>query len=321
MYIIFARSKESESNAIRKTRGGEPNQSISMVNDKTKNNSVFSVGTTVGTSHQRTSSIAYNETHPAYKTSVVSYLSISEPNENSSNSSSDQGSHDLNFSLGKINPRLTNESYLSAAALRRNSELSRITEIEILEDGAEARLEDDTGPAGGREKNSNFEMNNIEISGFPEHSFNQKSMSSSRITNQNTQQTRKNKIKSWKTSLNVSKTIQKVSSNISKTISAKNLKASKEEKRAAVTLSLMIGSFTLCVIPAVTIMILELIDPPSTDLNLFNSKLYSIFFSLEFIFVVLLMGNALCNVLVYSLYLQEFRSDVGFLFREMFGSK
>ena len=68
-------------------------------------------------------------------------------------------------------------------------------------------------------------------------------------------------------------------------------------------------------------MILELIDPPSTDLNLFNSRLYSIFFSLEFIFVVLLMGNALCNVLVYSLYLQEFRSDVGFLFREMFGSR
>ena len=198
------------------------------------------------------------------------------------------------------------------SALRRNSELSRITEIEILEDRTESRAEDNTG---GREKNPDSEMN-IEISGFPEHSFNQKS-SPSRIN----KQTRKNKIKSWKTSLNVSKTIQKVSSNISKTISTKNLKASKEEKRAAVTLSLMIGSFTLCVIPAVIIMILELIDPPSTDLNLFNSKLYSIFFSLEFIFVVLLMGNALCNVLVYSLYLQEFRSDVGFLFREIFGNK
>ena len=129
--------------------------------------------------------------------------------------------------------------------------------------------------------------------------------SSSKIPNSNAQKQKEKTSKKFHTKFS------KISNNLGKAtqkISKKFIK-SQEEITAAKTLSLMVGAFSICIIPATIVMIIELADPPSIKPGEFDPKEYSKFFGLEVAFTVVLMCNGICNFLVYSLYSREFRRD------------
>ena len=105
----------------------------------------------------------------------------------------------------------------------------------------------------------------------------------------------------------------------SQTLNRKQQKSTQEETRAAITLSIMIGAFSLSIIPCLAITIIPLAVPlnelgAGRNISHFDAETYTRFFKLEQIFTVLLMTNAIWNFVVYSLHVKEFRKSFKILF-------
>lgn len=93
----------------------------------------------------------------------------------------------------------------------------------------------------------------------------------------------------------------------------------KRENRLAVTLSIIVGVFTLSALPAAVVSLTALnlpglsYDPPEA----YDPVVHSVFNSIEFLTVVILMSNSLWNCFIYSTRNNDFKSATMELYRKI----
>ena len=90
------------------------------------------------------------------------------------------------------------------------------------------------------------------------------------------------------------------------------------EQRLAATLRLMVGVFTLGTLPLLLLLLFQSFIPTISPHNpkIFNAEAARIFYSFQFVTLMLLFGNSLWNFFIYSARSQEFRSALRTLLRK-----
>ena len=101
-----------------------------------------------------------------------------------------------------------------------------------------------------------------------------------------------------------------------KLVSTKRKRSFSVKRQLSVTLSIMIGVFSVCILPAVMLIVISEIFPEFNPLNVNRFSIKSAFAlgSAELVSSILLVSNSLWNVFIYSIRNKEFRKDASALY-------
>ena len=115
----------------------------------------------------------------------------------------------------------------------------------------------------------------------------------------------------WVLTVTVNMIVKKQTRYRVKLMSRKQNQDSKNERRLTKTLSLMVGVFTACVLPAIIFVIVPETVPSinGENITVLARKPASAFITLELAAVIILASNSLWNCFIYSFRNKEFRKD------------
>ena len=115
--------------------------------------------------------------------------------------------------------------------------------------------------------------------------------------------------------------IVKKNRKLQKTLTAKGSNST-TKKRLAKTLTMMVGVFTGCIIPALILILVPecfaVVNPK--NINILNKKAASAINTSELIAVIILASNSLWNCFIYSIRNKDFRKDAKALFNNVFAT-
>ena len=98
--------------------------------------------------------------------------------------------------------------------------------------------------------------------------------------------------------------------------SARQNRDSRLERRLTKTLSIMVGVFTACILPALIIVIIPFVVPSidAPNITILAKEPARAFISLELAVIIILASNSLWNCFIYSFRNKEFREDAAAIY-------